>query len=239
MKRHDGKVAVITGASSGIGKAIAVAFAAEGARVMIAARRHKLLDQLAARIEKAGGEAHATVADVDEEADVERLFAEAVRRWRRVDIAVNNAGIIGGGRIASTKTADFDAVIRTNLRGTFLCSRAAVQHMKKQNAGLIINMSSIAGVQGWAGTGAYSASKFGIMGLTKSLADEARAHGIRVTALCPGAVADELVDAPAADILASGKISPFDVAETCIFLATLSPNTVIPEIILNRIGADW
>ena len=100
-------------------------------------------------------------------------------------------------------------------------------------------MSSIAGVQGWTGTGTYSASKHGVMGLTKALADEARAHGVKVCAICPAGVADELVDASEEDIRQSKKISPFDIAETAVYLATLSPHAVVREVIIDRLGAEW
>lgn len=100
-------------------------------------------------------------------------------------------------------------------------------------------MSSVAGVQAWAGTGTYSASKHGIMALTKSLADEGRPHHIKVTAICPGGVADELVDASPEEILRSEKIDPFDVAETAVYLATLGRHTVVHQIVIDRLGADW
>ena len=109
----------------------------------------------------------------------------------------------------------------------------------RHGGGTIINMSSVAGVQAWAGTGTYSASKHGIMALTKSLADEGRAHKIKVSAICPGGVADELVDASPEEISRSEKISPYDVAEAALYLATLGPYTVVHQIIVDRLGADW
>ncbi|WP_447978569.1 SDR family NAD(P)-dependent oxidoreductase [Candidatus Nitrospira bockiana] len=229
MKRLAGKVAVVTGSSSGIGKAIAVVFGREGARVVVAARRERLCEEVAAAIP----------VDVTVEARVQHLIDETVRRFGRIDILVNNAGIGGGGPIAETTTETFDRVLDTNVRGTFFCSRAGFRAMRGTGGGIIINMSSVAGVQGWAGTGAYSASKFGIMGLTKAMADEGRAHGIKVCAICPGGVADELVDAPPEAILASGAISPYDVADTAVYLATLSPNAIVQQVVIDRLGADW
>ena len=152
---------------------------------------------------------------------------------------VNNAGLVAGGRIAETKTEAFDRVLQTNLRGTFLCARAGFRQMRKNGGGLIINMSSVAGVQAWNGTGIYSASKFGIMGLTKSLADEGRAHHIKVCAICPGDVADEMVDATPEEIAASGQISPYEIAYTCVYLSTLGPNTIVQQIVMDRMGAEW
>jgi 3-oxoacyl-[acyl-carrier protein] reductase len=239
MKRLEGKVAVVTGSSSGIGKAIALKFAEEGARVVVAARRKKLCDQTAKQITDRGGEAIVIQTDVTDEAQVDRLVAETIKRFGRLDILVNNAGIGGGGRIAETSTKTFDEVINTNLRGTFLCCRAGFRQMKKNGGGTIINMSSVAGLQAWAGTGAYSASKHGIMALTKSLAEEGRPHMIKVSAICPGGVADDLVDASPKEIERSEKISPFDVAETAVYLATLGTHTVVHQIVLDRLGADW
>lgn len=111
--------------------------------------------------------------------------------------------------------------------------------MKTQNGGLIINISSVAGLQAWAGTGVYSASKHGIMALTKALADEGRAFNIKVSAICPAGVADELVDASPEEILRSEKINPFDIAETVVYLATLGPHAVVQHIVVDRLGADW
>ncbi len=239
MGRLAGKVAVVTGSSSGIGKAIVLTFAKEGARVVLAARRLDLLEQLAEQIRRGGGEALAIQTDVREEAQVERLIDETVRRYERLDILVNNAGIGGGRHLVDTKTARFDDVVNTNLRGTFFGCRAGFRQMKKNGGGTIINMSSVAGVQAWAGTGTYSASKHGIMALTKSLADEGRAFNIKASALCPGGVADELVDASPDEIERSEKISPFDVAEAAVYLATLGRYTVVHQIILDRLGADW
>ena len=239
MQRLKDKVAIVTGSSSGIGKAIALRFGAEGAKVVVAARRLKLCEQTAAQITSAGGEARAIQTDVADERQVEELIAHTVKRYGRLDILVNNAGIFGGKRLAETSTKDFDEVMNVNLRGTFFCCRAGFKQMKRQGGGTIINTSSVAGLQAWAGTGTYSASKHAIMALTKSLADEGRAHHIKVSALCPGAVADELVDASPEDILRSEKIDPFDVAEATVYLATLGKFTVVHQVVIDRLGADW
>lgn len=239
MNRLKDKVAIVTGSSSGIGKAIAIRFGAEGAKVVVTARRMALCEQTVVQIGKAGGEAWAIQTDVADERQVERLIEETVMRYGRLDILVNNAGVFGGKRLADTTTKDFDEVMNVNLRGTFFCCRAGFKQMKKQGGGIIINMSSVAGVQAWAGTGTYSASKHGIMALTKSLADEGRPHHIKVSAICPGGVADELVDAPAEEILRSEKIDPFDIAETAVYLATLGKYSVVHQIVIDRLGADW
>ena len=238
MPRLAGKVAIVTGSSSGIGKAIALRFGEEGAKVVVAARRKSLCDKTAEQISNNGGQAVVIETDVSIEADVEALFAKAVRHFGRVDIAVNNAGMFGGRRIAETTTKTYDQVMNVNLRGTFFCCRAAFKHMKS-HGGVIINMSSVAGVQAWTGTGVYSASKHGVMALTKALAEEGRPFGIKVSAICPGGVADDLVDATPEEILRSEKISPFDIAETAVYLSTLGRFAVVPEVVVHRLGADW
>jgi 3-oxoacyl-[acyl-carrier protein] reductase len=239
VNRLKDKVAIVTGSSSGIGKAIALRFGAEGAKVVVTARRMGLCEQAVSQITKAGGEAWAIQTDVADERQVDRLIEETVKRYGRLDILVNNAGIVAGGRLAETTTKSFDEVINVNLRGTFFCCRAGFKQMKKQGGGIVINMSSVAGVQAWAGTGTYSASKHGIMAMTKSLADEGRLHHIKVSAICPGGVADDLVDASPEEILRSEKIDPLDVAETAVYLATLGKYTVVHQIIIDRLGADW
>ena len=233
------KIAIVTGSSSGIGKAIALRFAQEGATVIVAARRLDKCQETVVEIEAGGGRAVAFQTDVAEESQVEQLVAETVRRYQRLDILVNNAGIFGGRWIADTTTDEFDEVMRTNVRGTFFCCRAGFAQMKQQGGGTIINMSSVAGVQAWRGTGTYSASKHAIMALTKSLADEGREHRIKVSAICPGGVADELVDATADVRAASDKIDPFDIAETALYLACLGPQAVVHQIVVDRLGADW
>jgi len=239
MRRLADRVAIVTGSSSGIGKAIALLFGREGARVVVAARRRDLCERTAAQIKAEGGEAFVIPTDVSDESQVHRLISDTVQQFGRLDILVNNAGVGGGGVLAETSTETFDRIIGINLRGTFLCARAGFRQMLRNGGGLILNMSSVAGLQAWAGTGAYSASKHGIMALTKAMADEGRQHGIKVCAVCPGGVADELVDAPLEEIERSGAISPFDVAETCVYLATLGRHTIVQQVVLDRMGAEW
>lgn len=238
MPRLSDKVAIVTGSSSGIGKAIALRFGLEGAKVVVAARRMRLCRQTVQQIQKSG-EAMVIQTDVTDEPQIERLVTETVSHYGQIDILVNNAGIGGGGRLVETSTQTFDEVMNVNLRGTFLCCRAGFRQMKQQGGGVILNMSSVAGLQAWGGTGTYSASKHGIIALTKSLADEGRPYGIKVSAICPGAVADELVDASHAEIERSEKIDPFDVAEAAVYLSTLGKYTVVHQIVIDRLGADW
>ncbi|MCP9471215.1 MAG: SDR family oxidoreductase [Nitrospira sp.] len=239
MGRLTSRVAIVTGSSSGIGKAIALRFGEEGAAVIVTARRLGLCQTTVEQITSKGGTAWAMHTDVTDEQQVERLFEETVARYGRVDIVVNNAGIFGGRQLAETSTREFDEVINVNLRGTFFCCRAAFRRMRQQGGGVILNMSSVAGVQAWAGTGVYSASKHGIMALTKALADEGRPYNIKVSAICPAGVADDLVDASPDERLRSEKIDPFDVAEAAIFLSTLGKRAVVHQLVIDRLGADW
>ena len=234
------KTALVTGGGSGIGKAIALRLAAGGYHVAVAGRRPAPLHQTMEEIEAAGGFAIAIQADISDELQARDLIRSADQKLGGLGVLVNNAALLAGsGNFLDLDSEQFRKVIETNLTGTFYCCQEAFRLMKRAGGGAIINIASVAGVQAWAGTGAYSASKHGVMALTGSLADEARAHNIRVSAICPGGVANELVDNSAQEIEASGKISPYDVADTVLYLLNLSPNTIVRQIILDRLGADW
>lgn len=230
------KVAVITGASSGIGRSIAERFAREGCAVVLAGRNLKKLTEVATEIEARRGRAHAVVTDVTNEADVTHLVEEAVRRYGGLDIMVNNAGVFVAKELANTTTDEYDQVIDTNVKGVYLGCREAFKVMKKAGGGTIINMSSVAGKQAWAGLGLYGTSKFAVMGLTQALADEGMPYGIKVSALCPGMVNTPLLGdsgVPAEDL-----IQPEDVAASALYLALLPKNVVMRELLLERRGAD-
>jgi 3-oxoacyl-[acyl-carrier protein] reductase len=230
----DEKVAVVTGGNSGIGEAIAQALAQQGANVVIAARRQKENERVAAAIRaRHKRQALALAADVSRESDCERLIAETVKKFGRLDILVNNAGIFEGGRLVETTSEAFDRVLRTNLYGTFWCSRAAFRQMQQNGGGYIINISSIAGKQAWSGNGPYSASKFGVMGLTQALADEGKPHHIKCTAICPALVATPMTGLSGADY-----IQPEDVAQTVLYLLRMSDAVWQTEIVMPRKGAE-
>ncbi|HEX5719515.1 MAG TPA: SDR family NAD(P)-dependent oxidoreductase [Thermoanaerobaculia bacterium] len=240
MRRLQDKIAVIVGASQGIGRAIALAFAAEGARVVVAARRRDALQRVVDQIAAEGGEAELIKADVTDEVSVSLLFDEVSRRHPRLDVLVNNAGI-GSPRqlVADTPTAQLDHVIDINLRGTFYCCRAGFRLMRARGGGTIINVSSLAGTRAWAGAGAYCASKYGVVGLTRALAHEGRTCGIRVSALCPGGVAPPESDGPRREGY-DELIEPGDVAQAAVFLAALGPKATIHQLVLDQLGgSDW
>jgi NAD(P)-dependent dehydrogenase (short-subunit alcohol dehydrogenase family) len=192
MQRLEGRIVIVTGASSGIGEAVAIAFAEAGAKVVIAARRADRLDALAERIGAAGGEALPVVADVTDEAAVEHLFEAAVEKFGRVDILINNAGIADSTPCEDLSLERWHQVIDTNLTSALLCSRAAFRLMKPQGRGRIINVGSISARVPRPESPAYTASKFGLDGLTRALAIDGRDDGIAVSIYHPGIVRTEL-----------------------------------------------
>lgn len=187
-----GRVVVITGASSGIGEACAFAFAAKGARVVLAARRAERIEALAARLADAGHAALAVGTDVTDEQAVASLFDRAMDRFGQVDVLVNNAGIADSTPADEAELALWHKVIDTNLTSAFLCARAAIPIMKRQGHGRIINVGSISAKVPRTESPAYTASKWGLDGLTRALAIDCRAHNIAVAIFHPGIVATEL-----------------------------------------------
>ena len=220
-----GTVVVITGAGSGVGRAVAVALAEAGGASVLVGRTRESLDETAKLVRDAGGEALALPADVTDESDVEDLFAHAAAERGGIDAVILSAGIGRNGAIESYALADWEATLATNLTGPFLCAKAAVPHLRRRGGGAIVAVSSGAGKQGYPQLGAYSASKFGLMGLMQSLAAEVTDAGIKVCTVLPGSILTpfggrsvaEKRDAMAND---PGKkyLDPDDVAAAILFL---------------------
>jgi 3-oxoacyl-[acyl-carrier protein] reductase len=224
-----GKVAVVTGASRGIGTGIAERLAAQGARVIVNYRTSAQgAETTVERIRQAGGEAATIQADVSQSADAQRLIKEAISTWGGLDILVNNAGTTRDMVIMMLKEDDWDTVIRTNLTSTFHCSKAAVRHMMRKRYGRIVNITSVVGLAGQSGQTNYAASKAGIIGFTKSLAKEVGSRGITVNAVAPGFVPTALTNvlsdeqrAQAIDMTPLGRLGTVeDVANAVVFLAS-------------------
>jgi 3-oxoacyl-[acyl-carrier protein] reductase len=222
-----GKVAIVTGASRGIGRSIALALAAEGAKIVAVDMAPEGVETLAAEIKAQGGEALAVQGNVTVAADAERMVDAAVEAFGRADILVNNAGITRDGLLFRMKDEDWDAVLTVNLKGAFLCTRAASKVMAKQRYGRIINIASIVGQMGNAGQANYCASKAGLIGLTKSNARELAKRNVTVNAVAPGFIATDMTEVLpekvkqelAAQIPMERLGSADDIANAVVFLA--------------------
>jgi NAD(P)-dependent dehydrogenase (short-subunit alcohol dehydrogenase family) len=194
MARLKGKVCIITGAGSGIGQASALLFAKEGARVVVADIDQRAAKATVAAIRKQGGESAAEVVDVTDEASTVALARRVVKRFKRIDVLFNNAGISGVGDILETEPKLFDRVMTVNVRGVYLMSRAVVPQMITQKSGSIINMSSCIAEIGLARRVSYAASKGAVLSMTKSMQVDVAQHGIRVNALLPGTIMTPFVE---------------------------------------------
>ncbi|PYE49368.1 SDR family oxidoreductase [Deinococcus yavapaiensis] len=192
--RLSGQVAIVTGASSGIGEATALALSAEGAGVVLVARREERLRELQSRIEAQGGRAEIVVADVADESQARLAVERAVGAFGRVDILVNNAGLMLLGPVTNADTTDWRRMIDVNLLGLMYATHAAVPHMKTQGNGHVVNISSVSGRGASPTSAGYSATKWGVGGFSEGLRQEVRLHGIRVTVIEPGVVATELTN---------------------------------------------
>lgn len=219
MSMHN-LIAIVTGASRGIGRATALRFAREGASVVLFSRSAAALDELAAEISAAGHSVLLVAGDVSREEDVLALFRKVMERFGRVDVLVNCAGIVAVRPFAEMDAATWDSVIDVNLRGTFLCCREAFRVMAGQRSGVILNLSSLSGVKGvekFPGLSAYNVSKAGVASLTEILAVEGKPYNIRVCAVSPGAVDTEMLRQAAPHLRAG--MTPDDMAEILLFLA--------------------
>ncbi|HEV3021346.1 MAG TPA: SDR family oxidoreductase [Pirellulales bacterium] len=231
MGKLDGKVALVTGASRGLGRAIARGLAGEGASLVMAARHADQLHDAEQELARQGADALTVPADVTDEIQVEKLFGRAIERFGRLDLLVNNAGAFDGGPIDELSTADWDKVIAVNLRAPFLCTRAAMRIMQGQGAGRIINIGSISAQRVRPGSAPYSASKHGLWGLTQVTALEGREHGITCGCLHPGNIRVERRQTSRAED-AEPMMSVDEVAEVVVLMAVLPPHVEMLEAIV-------
>jgi 3-oxoacyl-[acyl-carrier protein] reductase len=225
------EVALITGASRGIGRAIALRLASLGASVAICGRDELALKNVAAELRATGCNVHWQAADVTRVKDIEALIAKVQATLGNISILVNNAGVGVFGPFHEKTEADWDRVIDTNLKSIFLVSRAVVPSMIQQGRGDIVNISSLAGHNAFVGGGIYCASKWGVQGLTGCMAEELREYGIRVSAVCPGSVATDFSGSGAKD--SSKVLAAEDVAHAVAAIVSQGPRSFLSEILLR------
>lgn len=212
-KRFEGKVVIVTGAAAGIGRAAALSFAKEGAKVVVSDIQEQGGQQTVADIKATGGEAIFVKADVSKSAEVAMLVSTAVSTYGRLDCAYNNAATEGvAGPIADCTEENWDKVVNTNLKGVWLCMKYELEVMLKQGSGAIVNCSSLTGVVGFPNVAAYTASKHGVLGLTKAASLDYAKSGVRINAVCPG-----IIDTDMANRFAGGN------PDVLAYLATLEP----------------
>jgi 3-oxoacyl-[acyl-carrier protein] reductase len=235
-----GKVAIVTGASRGIGRATAIELAKAGAKVVVNyAGNQAAAEQVVSLIKENGGEAIAFKADVSNAEAVDALIKTTQETFGRIDILVNNAGITKDNLLMRMKEEEWDAVINTNLKGIFTCTKAVARSMMKQKSGKIINMTSVVGIMGNAGQSNYAAAKAGVIGFTKSMAKELASRGINVNAIAPGFISTDMTavlseqvkDELAHQIPLNRLGNPEDVAAAVLFLASDAANYITGQTI--------
>lgn len=229
-------MALVTGAGRGIGRAVALAFAREGATVGLAARTAAELDAVAREIEGAGGRALVLPADVRQEAAVATLVRRALDAYGRIDLLVAAAGTAAFGPVVETTPPAWDEMMAVNLRAPFLCCRAVLPAMMAQRGGTIIVIGSVVTSRTLSGSSAYTASKYGLLGLARVLAEEMRPHGVRVGVLSAGAVDTALWDAVPSPPDRTRMLRPEQVAEAALLMAAQAPNAALEEITLLPAG---
>jgi NADP-dependent 3-hydroxy acid dehydrogenase YdfG len=231
-----GRVAIVTGAGRGIGRAIAEAYAAEGASIVLAARTAADLERVAKDVERSGVRALVVPTDVTDDGAVERLVARTVDRLGGVDLLVTAAGVAAFGPVAEQAPRDWDAMLAVNLRAVMVSCRAVLPAMRARGRGSIINVASVAASRPIPGAAAYTATKAGVVGFSRVLAEELRTAGVRVGVLIPGAVDTPLWDAIPGGPDRARMLRPDDVARAAVLMATLPPGATLEELTLLPAG---
>jgi NAD(P)-dependent dehydrogenase (short-subunit alcohol dehydrogenase family) len=236
-KQLNQNVAIVTGASRGIGKAICLALGREGASVVLAARALNKLREAAEQVTAVGAKAEIVVTDVAEEESIKNLVKVTNEKFGRLDILVNNAGITHSAELERTSTKDWDRLFNVNARAPFILCREALPLLKKAPKAYIINICSIVGVKCYALQSAYTASKHALRGMTKSLAEELRGSNVKVHLICPGGIDTDMIRIIRPDIKRQDLMQPEEIAELVLYLVTHKGNAVIDELHVRRAAA--
>jgi NAD(P)-dependent dehydrogenase (short-subunit alcohol dehydrogenase family) len=234
VKKLNGKIAVVTGASRGIGRAISIALANEGATVVLTARSLKDLKKTAKFVTKVGPRPQINVTNLTEEDSIKKLVNEIAKKFGHLDILVNNAGITHSAKLQDTATADWDRCFAVNARAPFILCREALPLLVKADIGYIVNIASVVGVKGYPLQSAYTASKHALRGMTISLAEELNRSNVRVHLICPGGVDTDLLKQVRPDIKKKDLMQPEEIAELVIYLVTNKGNAIIDELHIRR-----
>ena len=236
-KRLAGKVAIVTGASRGIGRAISIALAQDGATIVLAARASDTLQEAADKVTQAGGKAHIVATELTDEQSIKGLVKNTEETFGRLDVLVNNAGITHSATLEETATEDWDRCMWVNARAPFILCREALSLLRKSPAGYIINIASVVGVKGYPLQSAYTSSKHALRGMTISLSEELRDSNIRVHLLCPGGVDTEMVSNVRPDIKKEDLIGSGEIAELVLYLVTHKGRGIVDELHIRRAAA--
>ncbi len=234
QKRLEDKIVLVTGAGRGLGRSIAVAFAHEGATVIITARTKSQLKETAKQVESAGGKAHIVIANLREEESIINLIRTTEEKFSSLDVLVNNAGITLSAKLEDTDTADWDSVFRVNSRAPFILCKEALPMLYKSNAACIVNIGSVVSVKCYALQSAYTASKHALRGMTQALAEELRDTNIRVHLICPGGIDTDMIGNIRPDIKKEDLMQTEEIAELVLYLVTHKGNAVIDELHIRR-----
>ncbi len=230
------RVALITGASKGIGKVIALSLAKEGVKLALCSSSSNSLKNIETDLKEFGIEYFLCPADLRCPESTVSIIHQAFNHFGELDILINNAGIAIPNTISDTTLEEWDKHMETNVRAPFLLCKESIQYLKKSNSASIINIASVVAAKGYVNQGAYTASKHALMGFTKVLAKEVQKDGIRVHVICPGGVATEMVTQTRPDLDPSGLISTQEIADIVLFLLTHRGNAVIDEVMIRRDG---